>query len=243
MRLPTLVELFGDRGTITGSPDLHPETGSNLDAGIVIAPTRAVPGTEGEIDRVMIEAAGFATRIHDTISLVPYAGSSAFHAENIADAMTYGGELVMSARLHHLATVTANYTHLETQQISDNTIYDGKALPRQPADAFYGRVDAGYDRFSVYFDASFQAQTFLDQANLAPLPARMLLGTGARIAITSELGISFAVANLADVRVENLALNPPPSPELAHVPTPLADYFGYPLPGRSYYLSLDWSHR
>ncbi|HEY0251523.1 MAG TPA: TonB-dependent receptor, partial [Kofleriaceae bacterium] len=178
-RMPTLIELFGDRGTVTGSPDLHPETGSNVDAGIVLAPAHAIAGTEGEIDRVMIEAAGFATRIHDTIALVPYAGSSAFHAENIADAMTYGGELVMSARLHHVATVTANYTHLETQQISDNMIYDGKALPRQPADAVYARIDGNYDRYAGYFDASFQAQTFLDQANLAPLPARILLGAGA----------------------------------------------------------------
>ena len=40
VRLPTLLELFGNRGTIVGSPDLRPERGPSLDAGVVWAPAR-----------------------------------------------------------------------------------------------------------------------------------------------------------------------------------------------------------
>ena len=66
---------------------------------------------------------------------------------------------------------------------------------------------------------------------------------GYRAEVVRDVGISVSVANLANVRVETLALSPAPRPGLTSTPTPLADYAGYPLPGRSYYVSLDWSHR
>jgi hypothetical protein len=39
-----------------------------------------------------------------------------------------------------------------------------------------------------------------------------------------------------------LPLDPPPSPELTQAPTALTDFAGYPLPGRSFYLTLDWTY-
>jgi vitamin B12 transporter len=248
VRLPTLIELFGDRGTVTGSPALLPERGTSADAGVVWAPANAMKLPNGGlpdivIDRVLVEAAGFATRAHDTIALVPYAGSTAFHAENIADALTYGTELVGAARIARTVSVTANYTHLITQQLLENPIYSNKSLPRQPGDELYARLDAVRGPVAMWIDGSWQDETFLDQANLQPIPARLLVGVGTRVEIVANVGVSFTIANLANVRTEQLALNPAPRPDLTSVATPLADYFGYPLPGRSYYLALDWSHR
>src|SRR3569832_1720722 len=112
---------FSDRGTVLGSPALLPERGPSADAGFVIAPERAVHVPNGDlpeivVDRLFLECAGFATRAHDTIAFVPTSGF-AFHAANIAAAMTYGLELVGAARIAHTVSLTANYTHLVTEQL------------------------------------------------------------------------------------------------------------------------------
>ena len=51
-----------------------------------------------------------------------------------------------------------------------------------------------------------------------------------------------AVENLADALITYLPLDPPPSPQLTETPTPLVDVAGFPLPVRSFYLSLDWTY-
>ena len=241
-RLPTLIELFGDRGTIIGSPDLLPERGPSAEAGAVWAPAQAL----GDIDRIMVEADGFATRSHDTIALVPTA-IFAVRAMNIADALTYGAELVASARVARIVTLTANYTRLITEQLVPDPAFDNKALPREPGHAIYARADAvetlvGH-RVNAWLDASWQSTAYLDLANLQAVPARLLLGCGARVEIVHAFGVSLAVANLANLRVQELPLVPPPSPSITEAPTALADLQGFPLPGRSFYVSFDWSHR
>ncbi|HUJ59239.1 MAG TPA: hypothetical protein VLX92_12125, partial [Kofleriaceae bacterium] len=77
---------------------------------------------------------------------------------------------------------------------------------------------------------------------LGRVPGRVLIGCGARLAVGAGLGVSLAVANLGDVRVTQLPLDPAPSPTFTSTPTALTDVAGYPLPGRTYYVSMDWSH-
>jgi outer membrane cobalamin receptor len=252
VRLPTLIEMFGDRGDLLGNGALRPETGPSTDAGIVFAPEHAVLLPNGglpeiAIDRVFVEAAGFATRPSNTIVLVPTAGTTVYRAVNVGDALTYGSELVGSLRVARTVSLTVNYTHLVTAQLDPDPAYFNKQLPSQPTDTVSGRLDVVRRAFSrdasVYVDVRWQAGTFLDRANLQPLPDRSLIGAGARVEIAPHLGVSLSVTNLANERTEQLALTPAPRPDLAMVPTPLSDVFGFPLPGRSYYLVLDWSHK
>ena len=252
VRTPTLIELFGDRGSLVGNGALVPETGPSADAGFVIAPEHALHVPNGElpeivVDRVFVEVAGFATRPSNTIVFVPDAGSTVYRPINAGDALTYGSELVGSARFARTVSITANYTHLVTAQLTTDPAYANNQLPSQPAERVYGRIDVERPAFaratSLWCDASWQGGTYLDRGNTQPLPDRWLLGAGARIELSPHLGLSLSVANLADERTEQLTLTPPPRPDLAMVPTPLADFFGFPLPGRSYYLALDWSHK
>ena len=241
VRLPTLIELFGDRGTISGSPALRPERGPSADAGFVWAPAKAL----GDLDRIFVEASAFATRSHDTIAFVSSIGYIA-RALNIANTQSYGGELVASARIARTVSVTANYTRLVTQQLTEEASYANKALPRQPAHALYGRADVVRRvrgrTGSLWADASWQSQTYLDQANLMEVPARVLAGVGARVELVAQLAIALSIDNLTDERVQYLPLVPPPRPDLTRTPTALADVAGFPLPGRSFFVSLDWSH-
>jgi len=246
VRLPTLTELFGNRGTIIGSPDLRPERGPSLDAGVVWAPATAMDlgDYKRALDRVFVEAAGFGSRPRDTIALISGIGYVA-RAMNVSASESYGGELVVSGRIAKTVTITANYTRLVTEQHAMEVSFNNKELPRMPGHQAYARADvtrrALGRRADVWIDTSFQSDSFLDQANLHVVPARVLVGTGARVELTAGLALAFTVENVADTRIEMLPFDPP-RPGFTEAPTPLSDYAGFPLPGRSFYLALDWSH-
>lgn len=251
LRIPTLIELFGNRGTIVGSPTLRPERGPNAEAGFVYAPAHAIEVPMGDlpklvIDRMVVEAAGFATYTQDTIAFVPYGGFVA-RAMNVANAVSYGAEVVGSVRFARAISITANYTRLMTAQRVSDPAYANKPLPRQPGHALYARADITSSalgrRTELWFDAHWHSDTFLDQASLQRVPARILMGTGARVELGANVGLSLAVANLADQRIEYLPLVPAPRPDLTRAPMPLSDVSGYPLPGRSFDISLDWSFK
>ena len=234
MRLPTLLELFGDRGTILGSPDLRAERGPSLDAGVVWAPAEA----RGAIDRILVEAAAFAHRARDTIAIVTYAGFVA-RAANIGDTQGYGGELVASARLARLVTLSASYTRLVTAQRSSDPNLDGKALPRTPGHQLYARAEAAHGRFGGWLDVAAHSTAYLDATNYQRVPARALVGCGARATVIANVAVAIAVENAGDVRTVIL-----PADRAIDMPirTALTDLAGYPLPGRSLYVSLDWSY-
>ena len=241
VRLPTLIELFGNRGAVIGSPDLRPERGPSAEVGVVWAPAEA----KGEFDRIVVEASAFGTRSNDTIVFIHSVGFVT-RPINVAEAQTYGGELVASARIARTLSLTANYTRLITEQISAMPEYSGKELPRKPGHDLYARADVVHSVFgrqaSVWLDASFQSESYLDQPNTSRVPSRFLVGTGARVEVAGGVTASIAIENLANLRVEQLPLDPPPRPDFTQTPTYLADVGGFPLPGRSLYVSLEWSH-
>lgn len=241
-RAPTLLELFGDRGFVVGSPDLASETGVSADLGLAFAPARRL----GAVDRLYLEVAGFERRPRDVIVFVTSAGSVAV-ATNLGDATVRGVEATASARLARTLTATTSYTHLSSRQDSPLPSYDGKALPQRPRHQLYGRLDAARrvrQRLAVaWVDGTLVTGSFMDAANLNRLPARKLVGAGLKLEPVAGVLIGIEAKNLLDERVEMVELSPAPRPDLSSVPRAVADFFGYPLPGRAFYLSLDWSYR
>lgn len=238
VRLPTLLELFGDRGYVLGSPELDPERGPMLDAGLVFAPAESI----GALDRVLVEAVAFGSRARDTIALISTAGFVA-RAENVGATQAYGAELVGAGRLWKSLSLALSYTRLVTEQRTIDPSFAGKAVPRTPGHQLHARAD--YARqlrghlAGVWLDAAAQSTSFLDRANFARVPGRVLLGTGVRAEVIQNLAISLGVDNLADTRVVEL---PPQRAIDVPLPMPLSDVAGFPLPGRSFYLSLDYRH-
>ncbi len=241
VRLPTLVEVFGNRGYLLGSPGLRAETGPSSDVGIVWAPARA----HGPIDRIVVSASAFGSRARDTIAIAAFAAYAA-RAVNIGRTQAYGAELVTAARFGRTVSVTASYTRLVTEQISVDPNLDGNPIPRRPGHQLYARADVRRRvlgrEVGAWADVAVQGTSTLDAAALARVPVRALVGAGGRLEIVPRLGLSIAIANLTDERVIDIPLDPPPSPSLTEAPTALSDVAGFPLPGRSLYLTLDWSH-
>ena len=221
VRLPTLVELFGNRGSIVGSPELRPERGPSADLGVVWAPAKAI----GSIDRILVQSALFATRPRDTIALITTAGFAA-RAENIGATQSYGAEFVASARLARTLSISAAYTRLVSEQLVSDPNLDGKTLPRTPGHFLYARADVARRiatrLASAWLDVAAQSESFLDQANFQRLDGRALIGAGVRAEIAGGVAASLAAANVTNLRA--------------------ADLYGYPMPGRSFFLSLDWSY-
>lgn len=241
VRLPTLTEVFGDRGFLLGSPDLRPERGPSADLGAVWAPAARL----GDVDRIFVEVDGFAHRAYDTIALINSAGFVA-RAINLGDTQAYGGEVVVSARYARLASITASYTRLVTEQHDGDPSLDGEPLPRQPGHALYARGELGHRvlgrEAALWFDVAWQSMSTIDPGGRHRVPGRALLGAGLRVELIRGLRAALVVANLADTRVVQLPLDPPPSPSLTEAPTALTDVAGFPLPGRSFDLSLDWTY-
>jgi iron complex outermembrane receptor protein len=238
-RAPTALELYGDRGALVGNPALEAETGQSADAGLVFAPAAAA----GPVDRVYLEAAGFASRSRDTIVWVPNAALIA-GPQNLGTAWLWGGELLASARAARALTVTADYTYLDSRQRDTLPSYEGKELPQRPRHQLHGRADlAGRvaSRLVVLFgDAALVSGNHLDPANLGLVPPRALVGAGLKLEIAPRLLVAFEGKNLTDARVEDIPLDPAPRPDLTRAPRAVADFFGYPLPGRAFYLTLQW---
>jgi iron complex outermembrane receptor protein len=244
-RMPTVVELYGDRGFVVGTPDLRPETGPSADLGLVWAPDGAIDAA-GTVDRVMVEATGFAARPDDAIAYVLTGGLVA-RPMNLGGAFVRGGELGIAFRIARLVTLAGNYTLADATQRSTQPSYDGKQLPGRPLHEVYVRADAARaiagHLVVVYGDVAYTAGSFLDQANLDAIPPRTLVGAGVKLELGGGLLLGIEGKNLADLRVEQVALDPPPSPSLTSVPRAVTDFGGYPLPGRALYLTLEWNHR
>lgn len=241
LRTPTALELYGDRGFLVGNPHLRAETGESADLGLVLAPPHRLLAS---LDRVYLEATGFTARSRDTLVLVPTA-ALVTGAQNLGSAWIWGGELTASARAARAVTVTANYTLLGSRQDHTLPSYEGKELPERPRHQLYARADlAGWapgHRLAVLWgDAALSSGNYLDPANLDRAPARALFGAGVKLELWPGLMVAVEGKNLTDQRVESVALEPPPRPDLTSAPRAVSDFFGYPLPGRAFYLTLQW---
>jgi iron complex outermembrane receptor protein len=241
-RPPTVLELFGDRGFVVGNPSLRPERGASVDAGLVYAPAQPFGRGTISVDRVYVEVALFGSHPFDAIAIVPNAGLVT-GARNLGAAWIGGAEAAGSLRVARFATVTANYTWLESRQSSAIASFDGKALPQRPRHQAYVRADvAGRARghlVAIWGDVTLVSANFLDPANLEVVPSRQFVGAGVKLELRRGVLLGAEGKNLADARIEYIELDPAPRPDLVRVPRAVADFLGYPLPGRAFYATLD----
>ncbi len=240
LRVPTLVEAFGDRGFLLGNPELREEVGVTGDGGLVWAPADAI----GTADRIYFEAVAFASVADDPIVFVNRNGLVA-QAINIEGASTLGSEIVGSLRILKTVTMTGNYSLLASRNRANGTA-NGKQLPGRPRHRLYARADAAIDPWGhavvLWGDALRQSGNYVDELNLYELPPRALFGLGVKTSVLENVLVGVEVKNASNVRQQSVELDPPPSQEFRWTPRALSDLHGYPLPGRSLYFNVQWNH-
>lgn len=212
-RPPNFFELFGDRGGTVGNPDLLPEEGLNRDAGFKY--TRRFSSFIKELE---LQAAYFDNQVENLILFIQTSQRTS-KPENIGRAGITGEELVGRMQLGDHFKISGNYTHQRAVNRSDIPSQAGKILPGRPLHEFSGKTEFFTNRWSLFYSYDFTAQNFLDQANQLPTRSRSVHNAGISSRLTKFVSMTFEVKNLNDSTIE--------------------DIFGFPLPGRSYFLTIN----
>ncbi len=230
VRLPELGELFGYSGAVKGNPHLEMETGINWDVGATLRVDRL-----GPLTNIKLETALFGSHVDHLIQYVENS-QNAVWPENGGRALILGTESTLSVTLFSLVTVQTNHTYLHARDRSDAPSYRGKLLPGRPAHQVNGRIEGDFTysnlKQSLWFSSDFISKSYLTRYNQSEsfIPRRLFVDLGYRIELpAARLQITLEVKNLSDQKS-------------ARVPSgrtvPLRDFLGYPLPGRSFCLTL-----
>lgn len=234
-RVPTLLELFGDRGYAVGNEGLVPERGTSVDGGFVL-------DHDGPALQLYGQVAGFGTWSEDLITWVSAGRVS--RAVNLAAARVRGVEI--SGRMLALGErleVDASYTFTDAVDRGPDPTARNQPLPGRPrhdASAHAGigrRFDArGTELFPrLRVGAQVLSGTRLDTAGRYEVPTRILQSLGVELHAARRVHWALEVRNLLDQRTGPVTL---PVGDRRPTPAPIADYLGYPLPGRSLWTTL-----
>jgi len=215
-RAPNFSELFGNRGSVIGNPDLKPEKGINADLGFVF-----VRDALGSLTHLRAEATGFMSEVDDLIVLVQNSQRTAV-PRNVARARVVGSELSLALRILDHIHLALNYTYQNARDHSGIPARDGNRLPGRPAHAFYARAEYHLGPGQLFYEIDLLASNFLDQANFHEVKDRTVhtIGIASRLP-WAPLNVTVEVRNVSDNQVEDVG--------------------GYPLPGRSVFGSVRWS--
>jgi hypothetical protein len=225
-RPPSFQELYGNGASLVGDADLRPERALSADAGIH-------GNASNQRVSFAYEAAFFVTSARDLIAFVPL-GIATFKAENIDHALLAGAEISASLTARGLRS-QVSYTFLFTRNQSGDPITDGRPLVGRPQqDLAY---DASY-RFgpaSVRYGLDALEGVTANSEGTLVLPPRILHGAGAALELPLRVPvrIGFDAENLGDLRTIPIA-----SHQRGSVTLPYSEFPGFPLPGRSFWLTL-----
>lgn len=212
-RLPTMFELFGDRGLVLPSPGLRPVSATTFDGGAAWCTKRPTWSSSSELH-------GFVQRRRDAIAASRTGQWQTAH-ENLSEVEQKGLELGLSGSLRETFRLNGSLTYLHTETRLD------KRLPLRPQWVLFVRPQATF-KFSgpissagVAAEIFYRSFAFADHANLATVPDCQTSGLGASLGFLGDrLRLMGRMEDLADRRCTDLV--------------------GYPLPGRSLFFSLSY---
>jgi vitamin B12 transporter len=223
-RAPTFLELFGSPGMMLPNADLTGEHGVTGDLGVQVTTAR-----------MTVEGAAFVRRAS---GLIAYERRLLLlRATNDPRTRVVPGlEVTARVRPVRFLALSANYT------------YTAADVPGQPRHQALGRVEAEGPRPwrfrpAAFYELDFAGADYLDLGRERLMPARLLHGAGVRVTWRpgrgGEVRLALEGRNLGDLRVVQVPLAPPQN-GLSATPVAVADFFGYPLPGRSLFVTLEW---
>ncbi len=212
-RIPTLLELFGDRGATIGNPDLSIETGVNWDIGGVFERRM-----DGVISRIYFEYAYFGSNADDLILFVQNSQVTA-RAANIGSTQIRGHEISWSVSALDHVRLYGNYTFQDTEDTS-GTFSQGNQLPGRPRHELHQGLEFTADLGKFVYEFDYVAQNFLDRGNLTLVDRRLIHNVRTVLTpIGKHLKLTLEVLNITDNQV--------------------GDFRGFPLPGRSYFGTIE----
>jgi vitamin B12 transporter len=213
-RLPTVFELFGDRGLVLPSVNLKPVDSMTYDGGVT------VKKRWGDL-RVTAELRGFVQERQNAIAMFRTAQFQVGH-ENLSAVRQWGIESGLRGSLGEFFDLSGSFTWLDTDTALD------KRLPFRPRYVAYVRPEGKLAFANKWVsEASLSAElwhrsfAFVDYANLAYTGACMKVALGVAVTMFERrIRLSARMDDSADARCTDLV--------------------GYPLPGRSTFFSVTY---
>jgi len=211
-RAPSFFELFGDKGAVIGNAGLVSESGDNWDCGLVY---RRRSGARTGL--VLAEVAYYDNRVENLIRFVQNS-QQVSRPHNIGESALRGVETRLQARLVSLAQINSSYVYQRAENRAPYSFEYGNDLPNAPRHRLNSRIALHANHSSIFYAFSHESRHFLDRANLRSVPERTVHNLGGDSKLPYDMALSWEVGNLTNNQV--------------------ADLWGYPLPGRTYSLSL-----
>ena len=211
-RVPSLLELFGDRGSVVGNPELRPEEGTSVEGG------GSCEGEAGELSW-SFEALAFARETRDLILLVPNSQGTAV-ARNLGVAQVLGLEGMLGLRWRGWS-LDASGTLQRSEDLSEG-FTRGHPLVGIPDRLGYVGASWSPDHFGARWDISYVGANSTDVLNTADLrlPARVIHDLGVWWDVGAGVRVGADVNNVFDRETRDVAR--------------------FPLPGRLLYLHVGW---
>jgi iron complex outermembrane receptor protein len=219
-RIPSFIELFGERGTILGNSTLVPETSTNLDTGFSVVRKWAnfTIQTDSSIYRKNIS------------NMIIFAPNSQYFlkAENLDSATIRGIEINQKIKAPHDISLNLVYNYQRAINNSQNDSTKGNYLPLRPMHQFYGNISKTWGNFQTSIDALFIGANYRDRTND---PSQY---QSARTILGAQLSYIYQPSSESDrkfiftIDIKNITNKK------------VYDFIGYPLPGRSIYVSLSY---
>lgn len=232
LRPPDLDELYGDRGSFHGNPDLVSERAIAGEAGV-----RWVRG--GPVGW-HADAALSARDTRDAIIWLENA-ARVWVPDNVGTtrALTAEGLVAMdvAGRVHIAGSAAA-----VSARVRDGSAdAAGNAVPGVAPWTGSLRVDVAVARgLSLGGDLVALGRTALDLAGQQFAPARWTADLSLGVGPLRGVDVAFVIRNVTD-RIAVVVDRDPLVPSAGRALAPVVDFVGYPLPGRTVALELRWS--
>ena len=229
-RPPTLTDLYGITGYLIENPDLVPERSDGGDLGVVWH--RRSDGLDARI-----ELAGYGRNARDLITLVRR-GPLSYKAFNLRDARILGFEAAVRVSYRGYLDIVASDALTSAITVAPGTSIDGRTPPGIPLHDLYARAQGNLGPVSAWLDVSVVSGIYLDEFNSVAAPPRTLVGAGASVRVPAGFTFTITASNLLDQRAASVVLHQ--GAEYT-VTQPVQDFSGYPLPGRSLFVTARYA--
>ena len=208
-RAPTFEELYRREGFVIGNPELLPEKTRMADFGFIY-----------KNGPLRVEASYFRGKAEDLIEYVLGSGHR-YRPLNFGKAKFSGYETSIRYNFNDAWRLEANVTRTDATDVTDKGgLTYGKQIPGRPKwDAYAGLVfNDETGRWGGNIAAYFAGGRYLTAANTKELDDDLSLNMGFNLSVGQNMKLAVEAKNLFD--------------------EPLMDGRGFPLPGRTFILSI-----
>jgi len=236
LRPPDFTELFGDRGAVAGNPELKPERGVAWDVGALYA-LPELAWLRGQLD-----VAHFWRHTEDLIALVQN-GQRTSVPVNLGLTWVQGLESSAELELAERLDLRGTLSWTISRNLTPRDDVEGKQLPRIPT-VELGLESSVHHGELVRVGHSFTwvDGNYWDAPNFYRSPPRALHSAFVRLEPHPRWpSIELSALNLTDKTTEVVPQNPLDPSDEARVIQASSDFVGYPLPGRTWLLTVRWT--